>query len=630
MHDDFLTSARTEVLPEFVKAPSELKAPSPQRRVELTETGFHVLKKGFSPHHTQYELRNTHSRMVYNFRHTTNTSLRAADAVSLAWQSPSQSWRLLRRKSMLLAMTKNRDSNMGITPKTVFISYRRTNFYTALAVYQDLTAHGYDVFFDYESIDSGDFETVIFENIRYRAHFVVILSPSALERLGEKNSVMRREVELAIDENRNIIPLMMESFDFGSPSAKAALTGKLEALSSYNGLKLVPEYIFAGMEKLRRFLNVELEAVRHQPVLSAVVEEDTEKRQIKAKAEPTVQEESLTAEEWFERGFRTQDTSDGIRFYKKAIELDPKNYAAYNNLGLLFLEKLKNYQEAEKNIRKAIEIHPTNATAHYNLGKLFETLENNVEAIGAYQKAIELNPKYALAYNNLGVFFKKSGQYSEAEKAYQKAIELEPEYAEAYNNLGNLFADIKHYDKAEKAYQKAIEVNPLEANFHKNFGSFLSDMKRYAEAKGAYLKAIQINPEDSEAYFKLGSLGEIQKDTEDALSNYNKALKFQENHRLARLSLYILLNQLGRKEEAKKHKNLVDKIIEETLEKGNEYDRACFESHCGNIDKAIDLLKVAIEKEQSSPAWAKQDPNLENLRADPRFWEIIGEEMPKQ
>jgi len=46
---------------------------------------------------------------------------------------------------------------MGIKQKTVFISYRRTNFYTALAVYQDLTKNGYDCFFDYESIESGDF-----------------------------------------------------------------------------------------------------------------------------------------------------------------------------------------------------------------------------------------------------------------------------------------------------------------------------------------------------------------------------------------------------------------------------------------------------------------------------------------
>ena len=198
---------------------------------------------------------------------------------------------------------------MGIKQKTVFISYRRTNFYTALAVYQDLTAHGYDCFFDYESIESGDFETVIFENIRYRAHFVVILSPSALERLGEKNSIMRREVELAIDEKRNIIPLMMESFDFGSPSAQEALTGKLASLSSYNGLKLVPEYIFAGMEKLRRFLNVELEPVR-QLRLSVAVKEDTKKRQNKANQEPEVEEKSLTAEEWFERGVK----SEGVRF----------------------------------------------------------------------------------------------------------------------------------------------------------------------------------------------------------------------------------------------------------------------------------------------------------------------------
>ena len=34
--------------------------------------------------------------------------------------------------------------------KSVFISYRRTNIPWALNVYQDLTHHGYDVFFDYE------------------------------------------------------------------------------------------------------------------------------------------------------------------------------------------------------------------------------------------------------------------------------------------------------------------------------------------------------------------------------------------------------------------------------------------------------------------------------------------------
>ena len=45
---------------------------------------------------------------------------------------------------------------MGRVEKTVFISYRRRNVAWALAVYQHLTQHGYDVFFDYTGIPSGE------------------------------------------------------------------------------------------------------------------------------------------------------------------------------------------------------------------------------------------------------------------------------------------------------------------------------------------------------------------------------------------------------------------------------------------------------------------------------------------
>lgn len=45
--------------------------------------------------------------------------------------------------------------------KTVFISYRHANQYTALAIYQNLTRLGFDVFIDYEGLGSGDFEQVI-------------------------------------------------------------------------------------------------------------------------------------------------------------------------------------------------------------------------------------------------------------------------------------------------------------------------------------------------------------------------------------------------------------------------------------------------------------------------------------
>src|SRR3984885_12506777 len=80
---------------------------------------------------------------------------------------------------------------MGRIEKTVFISYRRTNIPWALAIFKDLTHHGYDVFFDFNGIASGDFERVILENIPARAHFLVLLTPSALERCDDPRSRLR-------------------------------------------------------------------------------------------------------------------------------------------------------------------------------------------------------------------------------------------------------------------------------------------------------------------------------------------------------------------------------------------------------------------------------------------------------
>src|SRR5215217_6683828 len=71
---------------------------------------------------------------------------------------------------------------MARIEKTVFISYRRTDVYTALAVYENLKNQGYDVFFDYRSISSGDFEQIITSNIRARAHLLLILTCTALDR----------------------------------------------------------------------------------------------------------------------------------------------------------------------------------------------------------------------------------------------------------------------------------------------------------------------------------------------------------------------------------------------------------------------------------------------------------------
>jgi formylglycine-generating enzyme required for sulfatase activity len=159
---------------------------------------------------------------------------------------------------------------MSRIEKTVFISYRRSDVYTALAVYENLKNQGFDVFFDYRSISSGDFEQIITSNIKARAHFLLILTPTAFDRLNEPGDWLRREIETAIDEKRNIIPLFFKGFRFGPQSVSDTLTGKLRNLSRYNGLNVHEDYFDEAMQRLRtEYLNRPLDTVLH-PVSTEV------------------------------------------------------------------------------------------------------------------------------------------------------------------------------------------------------------------------------------------------------------------------------------------------------------------------------------------------------------------------
>lgn len=228
----------------------------------------------------------------------------------------------------------------GRVEKTVFISYRRTNLPWALFVYQDLTIHGYDVFFDYLSIDSGNFESVILDNIKTKAHFIIILTPSALDNCNKPDDWLRREIETAIDENRNIIPFMVEGFNFGSQAVKEALTGKLKILSNYNGLPVENAYVFEAMNRLRnRFLNIALSDVP-KGTLQVNAQKITEMQKTAANNAPLVDIEVL------------------VKTPIEALDLSAKTWNALRNSGiktvgdvLYLLEKGESAVLSKRNFR---------------------------------------------------------------------------------------------------------------------------------------------------------------------------------------------------------------------------------------------------------------------------------------
>jgi len=212
---------------------------------------------------------------------------------------------------------------MARIEKTVFISYRRKDISWALAVYQYLTSQKYDVFFDFSSLSSGDFEEIIVSNIRARAHFVLILTPTALDRTDEPGDWLKREIEVAIDERRNIIPLFLDGFIFGLPSVAEKLTGKLSAIKRYNGLEIPAGYFMEAMERLRgRYLNVPLNAVIHPvstEVRKVVKEEQVAADKALMQKQDDIQELVKPAEE-IARG----ETEERARLAKEKEVMDRK------------------------------------------------------------------------------------------------------------------------------------------------------------------------------------------------------------------------------------------------------------------------------------------------------------------
>jgi Flp pilus assembly protein TadD len=340
--------------------------------------------------------------------------------------------------------------------KTVFISYRRTNIPWALAIFQNLTQHGYDVFLDYSGIASGDFERFILENITARAHFLVLLTPSALERCGDPADWLRREIETAMSTQRNIVPLMLEGFDFGTPGIASQLTGTLAALKHHNALSIPPEYFLEAMDRLRgRYLNVPLDAVLH-PASPSARRAATEQKAA-AETAPAVQEEELTAQQWFERGFDAADLDEKLRFYSSAIRLKSDYAVAFNNRGVVRSAK-GDVGGALQDCNEAIRLKSDYTLAFINRGNA-RSVRGDVEgALQDYNEAIRLKPDYAGAFTNRGLVRSTKGDVEGALQDYNEAIRLKPDEPIAFYNRGAVRNAKGDAEGALQDYNEAIRL----------------------------------------------------------------------------------------------------------------------------------------------------------------------------
>lgn len=140
----------------------------------------------------------------------------------------------------------------------VFVSYRRSNgsqLASLLKVHLHLRT--FSVFIDVERLEAGKFDNNLLQSIRQARHFLLVLTPNALDRcIGdvECKDWVHREIVAALQSNCNIIPII-DNFQWPEPEE---LPEDMRAVCHFNGVRWIHDYQDACVDKLERFMRGEL------------------------------------------------------------------------------------------------------------------------------------------------------------------------------------------------------------------------------------------------------------------------------------------------------------------------------------------------------------------------------------
>jgi len=228
---------------------------------------------------------------------------------------------------------------------------------------------------------------------------------------------------------------------------------------------------------------------------------------------------------------------------EEALEIDPENFIAHNNIALTYLE-LGERAKAKKHFKRALEINPTAESVVENLAKLEFVIETPPTISEQNQKKPEtpLSPlQRSGAFSAAGKIYLSRGSYEQAIEAFTQALEFLPGDINAIIGLGSAYFGYGEYEKALAQFKAAAARRPeaelarqrlaeteyvlegisekagqgytfkTEARACLVRGNWLGDEGRHEEAVSQYLKALSLAPAMAEtlnnlanAYFVLG------------------------------------------------------------------------------------------------------------------------------
>ncbi len=291
--------------------------------------------------------------------------------------------------------------------------------------------------------------------------------------------------------------------------------------------------------------------------------------------------------------------------------------------------------------RRAIQKIPTEdvrAYDHYLRGRqlFYEFRKKSLEsACAMFNRAINVDPNYALAHAGVAdcssFLYMYWGAHQEdldrAEEASRKALELDPDLAEAHASYGLAVSLSKRYEDARREFQTAIELNPnlFEPYYFDARARFQNG--EFEEAARLFERAAAVRDDYQAHFFAAQSYAALGRESE-ATATYQKALDTTQQHldlspgdaRAVTIGA-VSLCRLGQRREGLVWGERAVTIDPEDA--GVSYNVACLFALEGLTDRAIHYLDLSVKGGFWHREWAEKDPDLDSLRDDQRFKELL-------
>ena len=139
-------------------------------------------------------------------------------------------------------------------PLVAFISYRRAGAGDlALAIQGELRLHGYDAFVDVSKLGAGEFSPQLIRGIKRARNLVLLLAPGSFdERNAGEKDWMKKEISCALDENKQIIPILINGFKF--PKESSTLPTEFRRVMEFEAIEHRHDQWDETVHKLLKFL----------------------------------------------------------------------------------------------------------------------------------------------------------------------------------------------------------------------------------------------------------------------------------------------------------------------------------------------------------------------------------------